>query len=231
LNSLHDGGLFHSLAVHYCLLGGLCIAGAIFALKFQKLAIILSTSFVGSYMMVVAFDYFTNGEFSLVIYQIIHGNQQSIHVHGIRTYIELGIIVFFFLLGFIIQFRYTGKNFNHKSKQGGYKKLNNDELNPIFSSNPQTISYNTFVYNGTNYSSLSHTEPETSPPPNINFFDQTLHECKPCEAKGITFTNCSTCLGSGFILNNQKCPTCEGKKLLTFRCAYCNGLGRTYQIN
>jgi len=115
--SSREGGLIHSRLLAYLIMAGVTLAGGILALIFQKTIIICATALAGAYAVVAGVDRYINGGFSQVIPHIIQDHHESIHA-DLKTYIEIGACVLLCVIGIVIQFKKTGKNYYHKHTHG-----------------------------------------------------------------------------------------------------------------
>jgi len=242
LNALQNGGLVHPIVGHYSLLAALPILGAILALIFQKALIIITTSFGGAFMIVGAYDYITLGGFSMVLPQVLNGQDAKIYVDAKKTYIEFGVIGFIFILGLLIQYTRTSKGFDHRKNS---KKLQ-DGYAPIGDSKSSTDniykSYHTISGYATPMRSTSNISINISPvPPSSNPENSYPHapglsvrnECMVCKAKGTIPISCPSCLGRGYPANQPKlaCFECSGHGQNNIRCSVCAGIGYTYSLH
>jgi len=111
--SSREGGLIGSKLTEYLVMAGVTLAGGILALIFQKTVIILATSFGGAFAVLAGIDRYLGGGFAEVIPHIIQGHSDLIQA-GLKTYIEIGACVLLSVIGIIVQFKKTGKNYYHK---------------------------------------------------------------------------------------------------------------------
>lgn len=119
-----EGGLIHNKIAIYVLLGAIPFACGVVALLIQKLLIILTSAFAGSYAVLACIDRYVQGGFSQVIPNIISGTTDQIHA-DYKTWIEIGACVLLFIIGVYVQHRHTGKNYHHKHTKEGYEAINN----------------------------------------------------------------------------------------------------------
>jgi len=123
--SSRDGGLIDSKLTEYLVMAGITLAGGLLALAFQKTFIILATSFGGAFAVLAGIDRYLGGGFAEVIPHIIQGHSDQIQA-GLKTYIEIGACVLLGVIGVIVQFKKTGKNYYHKhTQEEDYDRMEN----------------------------------------------------------------------------------------------------------
>lgn len=106
----------HSWAL-YVILATFAIAGGILVICFQKVVIIISTSFQGAFLFVGGVDYYL--ENSKVLYysvNILHGRHfdKSNLPHCWYTWMMVSFIPVMFIAGMVVQFCKTGEGSDHK---------------------------------------------------------------------------------------------------------------------
>jgi len=113
--SVRDGGIVHNDIFNWVGMGACSIIGGVVALIIQKPLIIFATAIGGSYAVIACIDRYVGGGFSRVIVQLI-GNRHWEIVASYPTYIELGACALLAVIGIIVQFKVTGKNYYHSEK-------------------------------------------------------------------------------------------------------------------
>ncbi|KAJ3387510.1 hypothetical protein HDU92_001919 [Lobulomyces angularis] len=101
----------------------LVIVGAVLALIFEKLALILATSFAGAFSVIYGIDMFANAGFNVAVKSFLgNSNPEYYSQYNISrdVYIELVALVILFLLGVLVQFRI---NRNRVHREGYNKKF------------------------------------------------------------------------------------------------------------
>ena len=89
---------------------------AITALKWEKTIAILATAMIGAILLVAGADYFVE-EFVLMLYiwkRISAKNGEKLCLY---SWIVLGVWPLMFIMGSLIQFLKTGKDFYHKKSK------------------------------------------------------------------------------------------------------------------
>jgi hypothetical protein len=92
------------------------LIGGIVVLFFDNVAIVCATSLVGSYVLCLGVDCFSNTGFRQSVYSILNGKQELYQIKNPDTYALLGSMLFIAAMGVLVQLRVTSKNVREVGK-------------------------------------------------------------------------------------------------------------------
>lgn len=118
VQSMRTGGLIHSEAGKWSFIGGGALVGGVITLIFQKLLIILLTSFGGAFSVAIAVDTFAGGELTDQFSESFRNDEDTPSEWpqlSTMSKIFLGMAGLLFIAGVLVQYLLTSRNFNHRT--------------------------------------------------------------------------------------------------------------------
>lgn len=114
-----DGGLIKNDIARIVFIVAFAIAGLILACIFEDVIIILGTSFIGAYAMILGVDMFANTGFRLSVRAFLDGTP---YTTSRDVYLMLGGLIALFIAGSFIQYRFHRGHHFGPSHPKGYDK-------------------------------------------------------------------------------------------------------------
>jgi len=135
--------------LHFVIMVVSSIIFGILALVLQKVLMVVGTSFGGSFMIASAVDFLAvHSNFSLIIPMALRFNFDTVKNADWRVYVMIAGFVVFGIIGSVVQFALTARNFNHNKKKKSdneYGKLDQKDIkvqqpDPSKRRNPDPVS-------------------------------------------------------------------------------------------
>lgn len=125
--ALGDGGLIKNDIGRIVFIVVFAILGLILACIFEEVIIILGTSFIGAYAIILGVDMFANTGFRLSVRAFLDGTPYST---SRDIYLMLGGLIALFIAGSLVQYRFhRGHEFGPRSSKGYDKSVENGSDN------------------------------------------------------------------------------------------------------
>jgi hypothetical protein len=114
--------------LHFVIMLGAAVVFGVIALLLQKFIMIIGTSFGGSFMMATAVDaILVHSNFSTIIPNALNFHFDTLLESEWKVYVMIAGFAVFGIIGSVVQFRVTARNYNHNKKSKKDKKNKKDK--------------------------------------------------------------------------------------------------------